>query len=49
MLAEQQLALGEDFETVGEPVTASSDPAGWIRGLLIAYRGMKLYASLEEE
>jgi len=50
-LTERVLALDEDLNVVqsSEGVTATSDPEGWMRGLLLQYSSYKLHAELDDD
>lgn len=48
ILAEEIKSVDEDGN-VGAPCSAQSDPEGWMRGLPVAYDGMRVRAELEEE
>lgn len=47
ILEETHLAIVDG--KVGKPVTAKSDPEGWMRGLPLQYDATKMRALLEEE
>jgi len=50
-LVEKLLALDENLEVVQPEqwVTATSDPEGWMRGLLLQYNNYKLRAELDDD